>query len=211
MQELHHVSRWQNMVQWARGPGHVLHKRHGPQTSRPSHQVLFRNLHCRCGGYISSDEDPLQRRWRDPTVYQRNGSSAAKIQAGKTLHSWRVYARCGAKIAASIRWDTGVVETPRIPTNLGGMENDLPGGLRCEATHRSRPGRERKPFWWFRSIRSCTWKNQRTTTEAITSKDRGSSPAHKSNYGLSGGIFIQYRSSSHTNGCKWRSACGISC
>ena len=43
-------------------PDMFLHRRHGPQTLRPSHQVLFGTTHRGCGGYSSSDENPLQRR-----------------------------------------------------------------------------------------------------------------------------------------------------
>ena len=72
---------------------------------------------------------------------------------------------------------TGVDKTPRRPAQLGGVENDLPGDLRCKKTRRSRLGGRRKTLWWFRNIWSCTCK--RTTTEAKTSKSSGSKPAHK--------------------------------
>ena len=162
MQELNHGSRWLNMVQRARGPWHILHKRHGPQTPIPSHRVMFGPSHRRCGGCTSINEDPLQRHWRYPAIYKRNGSSAAKIQACKTRHPWRVYAGCGAKIAASVRWvwngDTGVFETPGRLANQFGMENDFSGGVRCEETRKSCPGRRRKTFWRFCSIRGGTWE-----------------------------------------------------
>ena len=151
-----------------------------PSNSWPSHRVMFGPSHHRCGGYTSSNEDSLKRLWRDPTSYKYNGSSAAQIQARKTHHLWRVYARCGAKIAILIRWvrnrDTGVVETPRRQTNLVRTENGFLGGLRCEAMRRGCQGRGRKTFLWFRSIWSGTWKIQRATTEAKTSKDSGESP-----------------------------------
>ena len=119
MQELYNGSHRRDVVQGARGSWYVLHKRHSPQTPRPYHQVLFGTTHRRCGGYSSIDEKPLQRRRRDPTIHQRYGSSVAKIQVGKTRHSWRVYARCGAKTAAPIRWvqngNMGIVETPGRP------------------------------------------------------------------------------------------------
>ena len=160
MQELHHGSRWWNIVQGAQGPWDILQKRHSPQTPRPSQWVLFRHSYCRCGGYYWSNEDPLQQCRRDPAIYKRNRSSAEKIQACKTCHPWRVYARCGARIAASIRWvqsgDTGVVETTVRQANLDRMENNFPGGVRCEATRRSCPGRRRTKFWRFCSIWSGT-------------------------------------------------------
>ena len=62
MQELDYGSRRRDVVQVARGTGHVLYKRHGPQTPQPSHQVLFRTTHRRCGAYSPSDEKPQQRR-----------------------------------------------------------------------------------------------------------------------------------------------------
>ena len=148
-----------NMVQGAWGPWYVLYKRHVPQRHIPSHLVLFGTTHRGCGGYPSSDKNPLQRRWRDPTIYTRNGSSTAKIQSDKTRHSWWLYAHCSAKIAASIQWvqtvNIGVDKTPGKPANLGGIENDLPGILCCEKTRWSRPEGRRKTLWWFRYIQSC--------------------------------------------------------
>ena len=95
------------MVEGAQGPWHNLHQCQGPQTPRLSHQVLFRPSHHQHDGYPTSNEDPLQQRWRHSAIHKRNGSSAAQIQACKTLHPWRVYARCGTKNAASIRWVRG--------------------------------------------------------------------------------------------------------
>ena len=39
-----------------------------------------------------------------------------------------------------------MVETPRRPTNLGGVEDDLPGGLHLKKNAPKPPGREKKPF-----------------------------------------------------------------
>ena len=100
--------------------------------------------------------------YKDPTIYKLNGSSAAKIQAYKTRHPWQVYARCGAKITASIRWvrngDTGVVETPGRRANLVGIKNNFPGGVLCKSTPIICPGRTTKNFWRFCTIWSGTWK-----------------------------------------------------
>ena len=44
------------VLQGSRGPRHVLYKHHIPQTPQPSHRVMFRTTHLRCGGYSQSDK-----------------------------------------------------------------------------------------------------------------------------------------------------------
>ena len=102
-----------------------------------------------------------------------------------------------------------MVETPRRPANMGSLEDNLLGGLCCETTRQSRPGGGRKTLWRFFHIRFCTGKESKQT-EARTSKNSGSSPAHKSDDGLSRGILRQYCYGGHENGSKRRATRRVS-
>ena len=85
MQELHYGSCRQDVVQGARGLINVLYKLHGPQTPWPSHQVLFRTTHHRCGEYSPSVEKPLQIFQRDITIHQHNGVAQRKSKREKLV------------------------------------------------------------------------------------------------------------------------------
>ena len=61
-------------------------------------EFFFRASYCQFRGHSTTDEDYLhQRRWNS-AIHQCGGSGAAKVQAGKTCHTRREYARYGAEI-----------------------------------------------------------------------------------------------------------------
>ena len=104
-----------------------------------------------------------------------------------------------------------MVETPGRPANLDGVEDNLPGGLRCEEMRLSRPGGERKTLWWFRHIWRCSGEDiKRTTMEAMKSNNSGASPDHKPDDGFAGEKLGQYFGGSFANGSKQRTTSGVS-
>ena len=66
-------------------------------------QNFFRTSYSRFWRYSPRNKNALHRCQWNPTVNKCDGSSAAKIQAGKTRHTGRVYARCGAEISTTFR------------------------------------------------------------------------------------------------------------
>ena len=113
-------------------------------------QNFFRTSYSRFWRYSPRNKNALHRcRW-NPTVNKCDGSSAAKIQAGKTRHTGRVYARCGAEISTTFRWvrnrNVGMVETPWQTANLDGVEGNLQGGICRKETLWISPKRRGKTF-----------------------------------------------------------------
>ena len=103
-----------------------------------------------------------------------------------------------------------MVGNPGRPENLDGVEDKVPGGIRCKETIRSRPGGGIKTLWCFCNIQCCSRKDdKRATMEEWESNNSGANPAHKQNYGLSGGLIGQYFCGGHTNCSKRRTDCRV--
>ena len=147
MQELHYGSRRRDVVQGARGPRHVLYKRHVPQTPRLSNLVLFRTKNRRCGGYSPSDSNPLQRCQRDTPIHQCDGSGSEKIQAGKTHHHdeymQNVALNCCSDQVSTKR-KHGIVQNSRNTRKPGGRGRRPSGKHMLQRDASKPPGRGKK-------------------------------------------------------------------
>ena len=96
-----------------------------------------------------------------------------------------------------------MVGNPGRPENLDGVEDKVPGGIRCKETIQSRPGGGIKTLWCFCNIQCCSRKDdKRATMEERESNNSGANSAHKKNYRLAGGVLGQYCFDGHTNCSK---------